>query len=151
MSSNKEPKTSNLLIGEDQRVAFVVVMLFLPNFQHQKVKIKFWKVTWRTAHMCVEGLPNKSWRPNLAHAGWIGYPRNMFLYICFLFFFEHLFLDIKSYTLRGIFSLGIKVSKVGDPKALFSIAITLRCRGGRYSFPWIVPIYPWSLPYNAEC
>ena len=24
---------------------------------------------------------------------------------------------------------------VGDPKALFSIATTPRCRGGRYSFP----------------
>ena len=38
----------------------------------------------------------------------------------------------------------------GDTKAPFSIATTLRCRGGRYSFPWIVPLYPWSLPYNTE-
>ena len=37
----------------------------------------------------------------------------------------------------------------GDPKAPFSIATTPRCRGGRYSFPWIAPLYPWSLPYNA--
>ena len=22
------------------------------------------------------------------------------------------------------------------------------CRGGRYSFPWIAPLYLWSLPYN---
>ena len=40
-----------------------------------------------------------------------------------------------------------KVSKVGDhsqgdPKAPFSIASTPRCRGGRYSFPWIAPLYP---------
>ena len=28
----------------------------------------------------------------------------------------------------------------------FSIATTLRCRGGRYSFPWIAPIYPWYVP-----
>ena len=39
----------------------------------------------------------------------------------------------------------------GDPKVPFSIATTQRCRGGRYSFPWIAPLYPWSLPYNAEC
>ena len=39
----------------------------------------------------------------------------------------------------------------GDPKVPFSIATTPRCRGGRYSFPWISPLYPWSLPYNAEC
>ena len=38
----------------------------------------------------------------------------------------------------------------GDPKAPFSIATTPRCRGGCYSFPWIAPLYPWSLPYNAE-
>ena len=37
----------------------------------------------------------------------------------------------------------------GDPKAPFSIATTLRCKGGHYSIPWIVPFYPWSLPYNA--
>ena len=30
----------------------------------------------------------------------------------------------------------------GDQKAPFSIATTLRCRGGRYSFPWIAPLYP---------
>ena len=31
----------------------------------------------------------------------------------------------------------------GDPKAPFSIATTPRCRGGRYSIPWIA-----SLPLN---
>ena len=38
----------------------------------------------------------------------------------------------------------------GDPKAPFSIATTPRCRGGRYYNPWIVPLYSWSVPYNAE-
>ena len=28
---------------------------------------------------------------------------------------------------------------------------TSRCRGGRYSFPWIAPIYPWYIPYITEC
>ena len=30
----------------------------------------------------------------------------------------------------------------GDPKAPFSIATTPKCRGGCYSFPRIVPLYP---------
>ena len=42
-------------------------------------------------------------------------------------------------------------SKVGDPKAPFLIATTPRCRGGHYSFPWIAPLYPWYIPYKAEC
>ena len=37
-----------------------------------------------------------------------------------------------------------------DPKASFLIATTPKCMGGRYSFPWIAPLYPRSLPYNAE-
>ena len=45
------------------------------------------------------------------------------------------------------------VSKVGDcsQKFPFSIATTPRCRGGRYSFPWIAPPYPRFVPYIAEC
>ena len=39
----------------------------------------------------------------------------------------------------------------GDQKAPFSIATTPRCREGRYSFPWITPLYPWYVPYIAEC
>ena len=35
----------------------------------------------------------------------------------------------------------------GDQKSPFLIATTPRCRGGRYSFPWIAPLYS----YNAEC
>ena len=38
-----------------------------------------------------------------------------------------------------------------DLKAPFSIATTPMCRGGRYSFPWIAPLYPWYVPYIAEC
>ena len=39
----------------------------------------------------------------------------------------------------------------GDPKVPFSVATTLRYRGGHYSFPWMAPLYPWHVPYNAEC
>ena len=35
-------------------------------------------------------------------------------------------------------------------KAPFSIATTPRWRGRHHSIPWIAPLYPWSLPYNAE-
>ena len=38
-----------------------------------------------------------------------------------------------------------------DLKAPFSIATTPRCRRVRYSFPWIAPLYPRYVPYNAEC
>ena len=45
------------------------------------------------------------------------------------------------------------VNKVGDlsrcdRKAPFSIPATPRSRGGWY---YIAPLFPWSLPYNAEC
>ena len=51
---------------------------------------------------------------------------------------------------------GRNKSKVGDcsqerPEGYFSIATTPRCREGHYSFPWIAPLYPRSIPYNAEC
>ena len=39
----------------------------------------------------------------------------------------------------------------GNTKVSFSIAITLKCRGGRNSFPWIAPLYPWYGPNNAKC
>ena len=38
-----------------------------------------------------------------------------------------------------------------DQKVPFSIATTPRCRGWGYSFPWIAPLYPWYVPYIAEC
>ena len=38
-----------------------------------------------------------------------------------------------------------------DSKSPFSIATTPRCRGGHYSILWIVPVYPRSSPYSAEC
>ena len=57
-----------------------------------------------------------------------------------------------------IIFLKVNVSKVqlatvveGNPNAPFSIATTPRCRGGRYSFPWIVPLYPLYVPHNAKC
>ena len=39
----------------------------------------------------------------------------------------------------------------GDLKASISIATTPSCRGGCYSILCIVPLYPWSVLYKAEC
>ena len=38
-----------------------------------------------------------------------------------------------------------------DQKATFSIATRPSCRGGRYTFLGIVPLYPWYAPNIAEC
>ena len=52
-------------------------------------------------------------------------------------------LDIKL-----IVKLAIVVE--GNQKAPFSKATTLHCKGGRNSFPWIAPLYPWYVPCIAE-
>ena len=56
------------------------------------------------------------------------------------------------YHLHGVTAKWtLDVSKVGDQKAPFSIATTPMCRLGHYSFPKIAPLYPWYIPYIAEC
>ena len=62
------------------------------------------------------------------------------------------------YRILSMITLLISMSKVklailvmGDPKAPFSVATTPMCGERRNSFPWIAPLYRWSLPYNAEC
>ena len=56
-------------------------------------------------------------------------------------------------TLLIIILSNIKLATVveGDQKAPFPIATTPRCKGVRYSFPWTAPLYPWYVPYIAEC
>ena len=39
----------------------------------------------------------------------------------------------------------------GDQKASFTKGTTPMCRGERYSFPWIAPLYPLYIIYIAEC
>ena len=61
----------------------------------------------------------------------------------------HLKLTVTFYRLyRSIYKLATLV--VGNPEPPFSIATTLRCRGGRYFLPRIAPLYPWSPHYSAE-
>ena len=71
---------------------------------------------------------------------------------CVSFFKTDSDLSIYNLIVRSIISR-VKMATVveGDPKAPFSIATTLRCRGGHYSFSWIAPLYPWCVSYNAEC
>ena len=62
-------------------------------------------------------------------------------------------LNMAQYELSTNISSKVKLATVveGDLEAPFSIATTPRCRGGRYFIPWIDSLYPWSVPYNAEC
>ncbi len=39
-------------------------------------------------------------------------------------------------------SVKVAIIVEGNQKAPFSIATTPRCRGGRYFFFWIAPLYP---------
>ena len=72
----------------------------------------------------------------------------------YIFFFLSFFLSRHTHTHTHtlsffLLSLSLYIYKVklatvveGDQKAPFSLAITLWCSGGRYSFPWITPLYP---------
>ena len=59
------------------------------------------------------------------------------------------FSTVNKFSLHIYIKLATLVE--GDPKAPFSIATPPRCWGGRDSFSWIAPLYPYSIPYNAEC
>ena len=68
-----------------------------------------------------------------------------------------IYLRTVRYRNSSISNKSVKHKKVklvtifeGDPKAPFSIATALKCRGGCYSFPWIALLYPWYVPYIAD-
>ena len=79
------------------------------------------------------------------------------LFMIFILKFENVYPIRFAMTISNLDSynlmLKLKLATIveGDPKAPFSIATTPRCRGGRYSIPRIAPLYPWTVPYNAEC
>ena len=62
---------------------------------------------------------------------------------------KHLERNIYIYIYIYIYKLTTVVED--DLKAPFLIAATPRCKGGGNSFPCIAPLYPWFVPYNAEC
>ena len=39
----------------------------------------------------------------------------------------------------------------GHPMAPYSLTTTPKCKEGRYSFPWIAPLYFRYVPYITEC
>ena len=61
-----------------------------------------------------------------------------FGYLSFLYAFIHF--DYYYYYYYYYYYSKLAALVEGDPKAPFSIATILRCRGGRFSFPWIVPL-----------
>ena len=71
------------------------------------------------------------------------------MYVCK--YFSHIYWFIYLWkSICTIYKVKLATLAVGDPKAPFSIATTQRCTGGRYSFPWIAPLYPWNVPYQAR-
>ena len=54
----------------------------------------------------------------------------MYIYI-YIFVYTYVYVSCKLATIY-----------VGDQRAPFSKATAPRCTGGRYSFPWIPPLYP---------
>ena len=66
---------------------------------------------------------------------------------------KYFFIFYQTFTIRTKLLLLLLLATLveGDPNAPFLITTTLRCRGRHYSFPWTALLYPWSLPYNAEC
>ena len=57
-----------------------------------------------------------------------------------VFFYLNLFSEKLFSNIIKLLKLSTVVE--GNQKAPFSVATTLRCRGGHYSFPWIAPLYP---------
>ena len=58
---------------------------------------------------------------------------------------------LKNHTKVQLSKVKLATVIEGNQKAPFSIATTQRCKGGHYSFPRIAPLYPWYVPYIAEC
>ena len=59
---------------------------------------------------------------------------------CSLMFF--LFCRNKTNYKKDVNKVNLATVVEVDQKAPFSIATTLSCREGSYSFPWIAPLYP---------
>ena len=58
-------------------------------------------------------------------------------------------LMILELTFDNILEVKLVTLVKGDLKVPFSIATTLRYKGGCDSIPCSIPLYSWSLPYNA--
>ena len=76
----------------------------------------------------------------------------LYFYVFQIFvYFLNPIIDLDSEPDRCIFFKSkVKLATVveGNQKAPFSIATTMRCRRGCYSFPWIASLYSRYVPYN---
>ena len=65
------------------------------------------------------------------------------IYIC-IFVYIYIYIYFFIYICKSKYISKSKFGDIveGDPNTPFSIGTTARCKGGRYSFPWIVPLYP---------
>ena len=60
-------------------------------------------------------------------------------------------MEIRTFTvIVNIVRVKLATLVKGDPKASFSIAITPRSRGGRYSFDWIALLYPYLIMLSVK-
>ena len=79
----------------------------------------------------------------------------MFTYLlAFLVEFYGISNPVRYLMLDPVYRIYSKVKSViiveGGQKAPFAIATILRYKGS-YKFPGIVSLYPWYVPYIAEC
>ena len=88
------------------------------------------------------------------------YIYNIYIYIHIKCLWKCAYMNVHKDCIQGTRKVGntykskkVKLATVveGNQKAPFSIATTLRCRGGHYYFRWIAPLYPWYIPHNADC
>ena len=55
---------------------------------------------------------------------------------------KYIYIYIYTFAYKYIYIVKLATVVEDDQKAPFSIATTPRCKEGRYSFPWIAPLYP---------
>ena len=66
------------------------------------------------------------------------------MYICTpTYLHTYIYIYIYIYTLMYRFVSKVKLATVVESELMapFSLAVRPRCMGGRYSFPWIAPLY----------
>ena len=88
--------------------------------------------------------PGKVWIQLFSLQLWVNNRANWYLQ----FWYDNRFRKMKTQNSKQLFFCDCSR---GWPTAPFSVATIPRRTGGRYSFPWIAPLYPWYIPYNAEC
>ena len=84
--------------------------------------------------------------------------KNFWFTVAFHFILIHIILLAKNMELAhlelvhlGSFHLPVSKSKVGDFRRGRPDGSLFSSRGRLYSFPWIAPLHPWSVPYITEC